>query len=103
MIRRPPRSTLFPYTTLFRSRMHHDERTELLGLCEERPEFRIGQFPAIDVSQDLDALQFQLGHDVVELTDREFRFLQRHNAESDESVRLARAIFHHALVGEPLA
>src|SRR2546425_4750768 len=27
MIRRPPRSTLFPYTTLFRSR-HHDERAE---------------------------------------------------------------------------
>src|SRR2546425_12041594 len=30
MIRRPPRSTLFPYTTLFRSRMaeffHHDTR-----------------------------------------------------------------------------
>src|SRR5437764_10318185 len=24
MIRRPPRSTLFPYTTLFRSRMPHD-------------------------------------------------------------------------------
>src|SRR5258708_10311711 len=24
MIRRPPRSTLFPYTTLFRSRRHHD-------------------------------------------------------------------------------
>src|SRR5256885_6656260 len=23
MIRRPPRSTLFPYTTLFRSRLHH--------------------------------------------------------------------------------
>src|SRR5947199_5006395 len=23
MIRRPPRSTLFPYTTLFRSRPHH--------------------------------------------------------------------------------
>src|ERR1043165_4627722 len=30
MIRRPPRSTLFPYTTLFRSRRvrHHDERAE---------------------------------------------------------------------------
>src|SRR2546422_8817755 len=26
MIRRPPRSTLFPYTTLFRSRCHHDAR-----------------------------------------------------------------------------
>src|SRR5947209_16388007 len=24
MIRRPPRSTLFPYTTLFRSRLHGD-------------------------------------------------------------------------------
>src|SRR2546430_10826145 len=24
MIRRPPRSTLFPYTTLFRSKLHHD-------------------------------------------------------------------------------
>src|SRR2546422_4735288 len=26
MIRRPPRSTLFPYTTLFRSRVPHAER-----------------------------------------------------------------------------
>src|SRR5260221_8832865 len=25
MIRRPPRSTLFPYTTLFRSRIHHND------------------------------------------------------------------------------
>src|SRR2546422_2695272 len=26
MIRRPPRSTLFPYTTLFRSLLHHGQR-----------------------------------------------------------------------------
>src|SRR3989442_11968901 len=26
MIRRPPRSTLFPYTTLFRSHVRHDAR-----------------------------------------------------------------------------
>src|SRR5690348_17793406 len=26
MIRRPPRSTLFPYTTLFRSEVGHDDR-----------------------------------------------------------------------------
>src|SRR2546430_7354498 len=26
MIRRPPRSTLFPYTTLFRSHREHDQR-----------------------------------------------------------------------------
>src|SRR2546422_3965514 len=28
MIRRPPRSTLFPYTTLFRSESHHREAYE---------------------------------------------------------------------------
>src|SRR5262249_62256723 len=33
MIRRPPRSTLFPYTTLFRSLHAHDGRT-LNELCE---------------------------------------------------------------------
>src|SRR2546430_12649735 len=38
MIRRPPRSTLFPYTTLFRSReVHHrgTEITKLRVLCGE--------------------------------------------------------------------
>src|SRR2546422_6328180 len=29
MIRRPPRSTLFPYTTLFRSRALEEERTRI--------------------------------------------------------------------------
>src|SRR3989454_9679471 len=31
MIRRPPRSTLFPYTTLFRSRYAKERRTTLIG------------------------------------------------------------------------
>src|SRR3712207_7210568 len=31
MIRRPPRSTLFPYTTLFRSFGLHDRRVHLAG------------------------------------------------------------------------
>src|SRR5256885_6498986 len=31
MIRRPPRSTLFPYTTLFRSRLGRLEPRDLLG------------------------------------------------------------------------
>src|SRR2546427_5687298 len=33
MIRRPPRSTLFPYTTLFRSRLTYEEATALNELC----------------------------------------------------------------------
>src|SRR2546430_2952554 len=38
MIRRPPRSTLFPYTTLFRSRdLHLDTlRDELFGMVDAR-------------------------------------------------------------------
>src|SRR2546430_8810591 len=32
MIRRPPRSTLFPYTTLFRSDLDHGRRGGALGL-----------------------------------------------------------------------
>src|SRR2546427_1782192 len=41
MIRRPPRSTLFPYTTLFRSRVVQLE--ELEGLLLEAPEL-IGRY-----------------------------------------------------------
>src|SRR5256885_13617341 len=34
MIRRPPRSTLFPYPTLFRSRIRRDHRVGLVGVRE---------------------------------------------------------------------
>src|SRR2546422_4019976 len=34
MIRRPPRSTLFPYTTLFRSRIEIDDRNSKIELFE---------------------------------------------------------------------
>src|SRR2546422_8321048 len=34
MIRRPPRSTLFPYTTLFRSRGEHDQQVTVGHLVQ---------------------------------------------------------------------
>src|SRR2546430_13498140 len=41
MIRRPPRSTLFPYTTLFRSRLEPErvleQRTAAVGIGRVRP------------------------------------------------------------------
>src|SRR5260221_5350789 len=37
MIRRPPRSTLFPYTTLFRSPIHRTGDLERLGLQRNPP------------------------------------------------------------------
>src|SRR5260221_5218364 len=36
MIRRPPRSTLFPYTTLFRSRMRRTSRGRVQDLERQR-------------------------------------------------------------------
>src|SRR3712207_7274171 len=42
MIRRPPRSTLFPYTTLFRSALGH------LGGAEQVGALEIGQKPLVD-------------------------------------------------------
>src|SRR2546430_6654494 len=38
MIRRPPRSTLFPYTTLFRSRRGQPQRLEHAGVAQARGE-----------------------------------------------------------------
>src|SRR3712207_7995778 len=54
MIRRPPRSTLFPYTTLFRSRRQQDRRqpggaqrqvlpSQVLDLLRQRPRRRQGR------------------------------------------------------------
>src|SRR3712207_8014280 len=54
MIRRPPRSTLFPYTTLFRSL--------------ERPDGRLGEWPTVehdDLSDDHavhGAHRYRVGH-----------------------------------------
>src|SRR3989442_12034525 len=39
MIRRPPRSTLFPYTTLFRSR-YHDQGTDFYARSPSDPSRR---------------------------------------------------------------
>src|SRR2546426_9252072 len=47
MIRRPPRSTLFPYTTLFRSRREADPPPEAEDRVEHRAG-RIGERPAVD-------------------------------------------------------
>src|SRR5258705_8905368 len=38
MIRRPPRSTLFPYTTLFRSRSFPPQGSSGVGRSRHRPE-----------------------------------------------------------------
>src|SRR2546427_4238222 len=49
MIRRPPRSTLFPYTTLFRSRAVVLQLGEALEVL-----LRIGRLVSVDLAQDLE-------------------------------------------------
>src|SRR3712207_7292284 len=56
MIRRPPRSTLFPYTTLFRSR----GSVAVVG-CAQRPAWRPRRRAAGDVAARHGALQPPLG------------------------------------------
>src|SRR2546427_8503796 len=53
MIRRPPRSTLFPYTTLFRSR---ERIVEELGVRSVEQEHR-RQLAALDESQEARGVQ----------------------------------------------
>src|SRR2546426_7220340 len=58
MIRRPPRSTLFPYTTLFRSRC---ERGGLPRVGGERNDVQLG----VRALQDLELLQRAVARAVV--------------------------------------
>src|SRR5256885_3829397 len=67
MIRRPPRSTLFPYTTLFRS-PHRAEHAELplqlpvlVGQLIERPRVRRAGVVDEDVDGPADELRHALG------------------------------------------
>src|SRR3712207_8064104 len=46
MIRRPPRSTLFPYTTLFRSAGHLGQLPRVLALHRGEQPTKVGQRPA---------------------------------------------------------
>src|SRR3712207_6982812 len=63
MIRRPPRSTLFPYTTLFRSQDGHDakeaEAGVARGLPHEKSEEHAGAEP--DALHDHELLGTDLG------------------------------------------
>src|SRR5690349_23120291 len=43
MLRRPPRSTLFPYTTLFRSARHHADDSPRWAAIQSRRSLRISR------------------------------------------------------------
>src|SRR3712207_9064246 len=55
MIRRPPRSTLFPYTTLFRSEAHAGDAAEVRA--------RDAAQPQCDGDREQDAVEYHGGRD----------------------------------------
>src|SRR3712207_7670310 len=72
MIRRPPRSTLFPYTTLFRS-PHH--RQGDVGLEQRDADLARG---GVDVGVGQPALAPQAGEDLVEARSESTRLNSSH-------------------------
>src|SRR5437588_2057084 len=70
MIRRPPRSTLFPYTTLFRSqhlRAHHerpDPLDELVGV-ELADLLRVERRQFLNVERDRKSTRLNSSHTVI--------------------------------------
>src|SRR2546430_8874023 len=65
MIRRPPRSTLFPYTTLFRSgASRHDARCRRLRECDRPPHLGHGAGPVDRKSTRLNSSHSQISYAV---------------------------------------
>src|SRR5258708_31151427 len=59
MIRRPPRSTLFPYTTLFRSQLFD-------GLAAQQFHFDVdGRRPRIQLSEDRKSTRLNSSHQII--------------------------------------
>src|SRR3712207_7792410 len=57
MIRRPPRSTLFPYTTLFRSAHHRASPVVIrIALVDDHPLFRSGLRMLLDSQDNLEVV-----------------------------------------------
>src|SRR2546421_7045528 len=65
MIRRPPRSTLFPYTTLFRSRPAHRSALRCGQVVLARPSDPMGLFRGVDERSEEHTSELQSRSDLV--------------------------------------
>src|SRR2546430_9804029 len=95
MIRRPPRSTLFPYTTLFRSREVH--RGRLPARAAPRPEDGRAAGPAPDrdrKSTRLNSSHSQISYAVFCLKKKKNK-QQLLRAEKISNAKLLHAIVYH--------
>src|SRR5689334_24405022 len=92
MIRRPPRSTLFPYTTLFRSRWQPGERAFLRNSFAMRKHVWLEprtvaiaiQVAATDVTHDTVDIRVAAGTDVTAVGDRPLLYVPKRNGDGAE-------------------
>src|SRR5258708_12743703 len=65
MIRRPPRSTLFPYTTLFRSSFLQRVRRFGLHLPSARPSIAVDERKLQGICQDRKSTRLNSSHQII--------------------------------------
>src|SRR3712207_7533102 len=93
MIRRPPRSTLFPYTTLFRSdegdqreerqeRGHGERGDEVVLVVEDLDVQRHGVGQAADVARDQDRKSTRLNSSHANISYAVFCLKKKNNTDS---------------------
>src|SRR5256885_4766615 len=84
MIRRPPRSTLFPYTTLFRSSVRRidvdEDDADLRGRILHEDPLRVVRAPDSDAVALFEAERHQTAGDAVDLA-RELGRSEEHTSE----------------------
>src|SRR3989442_9816424 len=92
MIRRPPRSTLFPYTTLFRSRRQRvatgfdrPVRADFDQPAAVLPVVHRGLFPEIDVEEDRKSTRLNSSH--VRISYAVF-CLKKKNTENEQRINI---------------
>src|SRR3712207_7689296 len=98
MIRRPPRSTLFPYTTLFRSHhRHHAEGGEAVG--EGRREREVAQPGAEPVAPRRGRGRFRAARDVARIDRKSTRLNSSHANISYAVFCLKKKIINYDHIG----
>src|SRR5690242_21477618 len=83
MIRRPPRSTLFPYTTLFRSCEHEHHHETEPELTRER-----GRLPVRDPEHDASQREHELAQNRQRHIDHQASRSEEHTSELQSHVNL---------------
>src|SRR2546426_4221024 len=95
MIRRPPRSTLFPYTTLFRSRLARERGARLEAEWSKQYEAYRQAFPELAAELERERKSTRLNSSHLVISYAVFCLKKKKNKTIHPAVRSQRALPHH--------